>query len=241
MPPSQWVRMGQPVRCWAMAAAAKTFSSRALGPPVEPAIFMTPARCGGALDDGPGVVELVDAVLDVGHEEAGDLLGREAHAPVAVVVVALVVKARWSDDVDAAAPRDLGQQQHVAAAVGGHGIHDGAQAQGLGGRQLGHGLVHVGELEVREELDRPAAVDDEVLVGVDDAQLLGGDVAEDGAGEGHGSGSFQDAAIGRVGGADVGQWRPASSAACMTRATAPRTPAWSERSARRMGMMRSLG
>ena len=61
VPPSQWVRMGQPVRAWAMAAAAKTRSSRALGPPVEPAIFMTPGAVRRALDDGPAVVELVDA------------------------------------------------------------------------------------------------------------------------------------------------------------------------------------
>ena len=53
VPPSQWVRMGQPVWCWAMAAAAKTFSSRADGPPVEPAIFITPALCGVRLTMGP--------------------------------------------------------------------------------------------------------------------------------------------------------------------------------------------
>ena len=40
-------------RCCAMAAAAKMRSSRALGPPVEPAIFMTPARCGVRLTMGP--------------------------------------------------------------------------------------------------------------------------------------------------------------------------------------------
>ena len=141
---------------------------------------------GRALDDGRGVVELVDAVLDVGREEVRELVRGEAHRPVAVVVVALVVEPRRGDDVDAAAARDLGQEEHVAAAVGGHGIDDRAQAEGLGGRQLGDRLVHVGELEVGEELDRPTAVDDEVLVGVDDAELVGRDIAEDGSGEAHG-------------------------------------------------------
>ncbi len=50
-------------------------------------------------------------------------------------------------------------------------------------RQLGDGLVDIGQREVGEELDRAAAVDDEVVVGVDDAELVGCDVTEDGAGE----------------------------------------------------------
>ncbi len=191
----------------------------------------------GALDDGAVVVELVDALLDVGHEEIRHLLLGQPYRPVAVVVVALVVQARGGDDVDAAAARDLGEHEHVTTAVGGHGVDDGAQAQLLHRRQLGHGLLDVGQVEVREELDRPAAVDDEVLVGIDDAELLGRDVTEDGSGEGHGDSSGfglgQD-----EDGSDAGA---ASATVCMTRATAPRTPAWSERSARRMGMSRSLG
>ena len=145
------------------------------------------------------------------------------------------MQARGGDDVDAAAAGDLGQHEHVASAVGGHGIDHGAQAQGLDRGQLGDGLVHVGQLEVGEELDRPATMDDQVLMGVDDAELLGGDVAEDGAGEGHGE------LLGLGSGRDGHEAGAASATVCMTRATAPRTPAWSERSARRMGMIRSLG
>ena len=56
---------------------------------------------------------------------------------------------------------------------------------GLDRGQLGDGLVHVGQLEVGEQLDGTATVDDEMLVGVDDAQLVWADVPEDGSGEGH--------------------------------------------------------
>ena len=74
-----------------------------------------------------------------------------------------------------------------------------------------------------------------MVVGIDDAKLGGVDVAEDGSGKGHGA-SYS----GWVG-ASVEDAGAASATVCMTRATAPRTPAWSERSARRMGMTRSLG
>ena len=54
-----------------------------------------------------------------------------------------------------------------------------------GGRaELVDGLVHVGEQEVGRQLDHPAAVDDEVLVGVRHAEVGRRDVAEDGPDEG---------------------------------------------------------
>ena len=140
-PLSQWVRIGQPVRAWARAAAAKTRSSRGDGPAVGARDLHDAGTVRRPLHDGPAVVELVDAVLDVGHEEVGKLVGRQAYRPVAIVVVALMVEPRRSDDVDAAAARDLGQHEDVPAAVGGHGVDDRAQTQRLSRRKLGDGLV----------------------------------------------------------------------------------------------------
>ena len=102
-----------------------------------------------------------------------------------VVVVARVMGSRRCDDVDAAPARDLRQEQDVAAAISGHGVDDAAQAEGLRRGKLGDGLVDVVQLEVGKELDGASAVDDEVLVGIDDAQLVRADVSEDGAGKAH--------------------------------------------------------
>src|SRR4029453_9319415 len=60
----------------------------------------------------------VDAVLDVGDEQGGQLLGLEQLAPVALAVVAGVVQAGGGDDVDPGAAADLGQLDPLAAGGG---------------------------------------------------------------------------------------------------------------------------
>ena len=49
--------------------------------------------------------------------------------------------------------------------------------------------VDVGQQEVRRHLDRPAAVDDQVLVGIGDAHRSGLNLAQDRPDEGHRAGS----------------------------------------------------
>ncbi len=155
---------------------------------------------GGALDDGAAVVERVDALGDVRHQQPGDLLDREHLRPVALRVIALVVDPRGRHQVDAGSSAHLGEQQHVAPRVGGHGIDHGAKAEGLGWGQLGDRLVDVVQAEVGEQLHRPAPGDDEMLVSVGHAEVGSIDVAEDGAHEGHGGPPGAPAIKGLAGG-----------------------------------------
>src|SRR5581483_8008595 len=71
----------------------------------------------GPADERPDVVALVDPVFDVGDEEFGDLLGVVGPAPVAILVVALVVEPGRGDDVDLCSAADLGEETDVAAGV----------------------------------------------------------------------------------------------------------------------------
>ena len=153
VPPSQWVRIGHARARRGRPRPRRTPSPRPRVRPVGVAGDLDDAGAvGRPLDDRSGVVVGVDPVVDVGGEEGGDLVGGKEHAPVAVVVVALVVEPGGGDDVDAAAPADLGQLGDVAAAVGGHRVDDRAQAERLGRGQLGdRGLDRV-EAEVREQL-----------------------------------------------------------------------------------------
>ena len=174
----------------------------------------------GPLDGRAEVVVRVDPVVDVGGEASRQLLRRLDLAPPVVGVVARQVEARRRDDVDAAPPADLGQLADVAPGARGHGVDDGAEPKRTCRPKLGDRLVDVGEQEVRIQLDRPAAVDDEVLVGVGRAEILRFDVAEDRADEGHAA---------------------SSSRTLITTAAAPSTPAWSSSWAVRNSTVRPFG
>ena len=156
----------------------------------------------GPAHDRPGVVVGIDAFGHVGGEQVGELLDRDPMAPMRRAVVAIVVQPGRRDDLDAGPLRDVRELRGVAARVARHGIDHGAQPEtGRLGHLGGHRL-HVPEIELRLELDRPSPIDHQVLVGVGHAELLGRDVAEHGPDEGHrgdrlGSvGELQDRAVG---------------------------------------------
>ncbi len=90
----------------------------------------------------------------------------------------LVMKTRRGDDVHPGSQGQVSQLRRIATAVGRHRVDRGAESGGAGVVELAGQLVDVGEEEVRRHLDRPTAVDDEVLVRVGHAQLACIDVAE---------------------------------------------------------------
>ena len=141
------------------------------------------------VDDRARVVARVDAHLDIRHEQVRQLVLRRAQAPMRRAVELLVVKARGSHEVDVAPPRQLREHLRVAPAIGRHGVDRGPQAGFRGVAQLRAHAIHVRQEEVRRDLDRLPADDDEVLVGVGHAHVRRLDVPEDGPHERHGPGS----------------------------------------------------
>ena len=145
-----------------------------------------PGAMVGPPDDGARIVESIDPELDLGREQIGHGLdvdpvapmGR-AHrtarggVPVGATILMPVRRAR------------LGQLLDVAAGIARHRVDDGAQSERRRGPHLDRHPVDVGQVEVGRQQDRPAAVDDEVLVRVRDAQLRRVDVAEHGPDEAH--------------------------------------------------------
>ena len=161
------------------------------------------AVCGGHLDDArlvsrpvddrTRVVVGVDALGDVGDQQVGDLVDGVAGHPVRlgfqVDVFPVETGGRHHVQVGDSAV-DLGQLVQVAPAVGGAHVDDRAGGRPvLRGRDeaggLLHGLVDVRELVVGIDVDLTGADPDEVVVGVDHAETLRGDVSEDGANELH--------------------------------------------------------
>ena len=128
VPSSQWVRIGTPVRPWAIAAAANTrrrapraaLGARDLehaGPMLRPA------------DERPRVVVRVDAVVDVGDEQVGQLVHRDPLAPVRGAVVAVVMEASRRDDVDARPVARSASLPDIPPGVARHRIDDGPQPE----------------------------------------------------------------------------------------------------------------
>ncbi len=142
-----------------------------------------------APDDRSRVVVLVDPLDDVGHEPVGQLVHGDRHAPVIGRVPALVVEPGRRHDPDPATLGQLGQLAGVPARPAGHRVHGAAQPERRGVADLVGHRQHVRQVEVGLELDRPPAVDDEVLVGVRDPEVARDDVAEHGPDECHRSGS----------------------------------------------------
>ena len=142
-----------------------------------------------AADDRARIVELVDPVDDVEHEQVGEIVDADQVAPMRRTVEALVVEAGRGDDVDAGPPRELGELPGIASRIAGHRVHGGAQPEPGGLGHLDRHQVDVAEVEVGLQLDRTPAVDDEVLVGIGDAQVARVDVAEDRPDERHVPGS----------------------------------------------------
>ena len=140
---------------------------------------------GGPVDDRPGVVISVDALGDVGDEQVGQLLDCDPVAPVRWAVVPLVVEPGRGNDLDAGPARHLGELLDVPARVARHRVDDRPQPDRHRGLDLGRHPIDVAEIEVGVHLDRPPAVDDEMLVGVGDPELGRVDVAEDGSDERH--------------------------------------------------------
>src|SRR3954469_4856322 len=136
-------------------------------------------------DDGPAVVEGIDAGRDVGDEELTVLGRRQPVPPVPVVVVAGVMEPGRRDEVDTGPAADLGKGEHVPPGVGGHRIDDRSQPERDRVLQLLDSLADVVEPKVGIELDRLAAGDREVLVAVRGTELRGIDVAEDRPDERH--------------------------------------------------------
>jgi hypothetical protein len=139
----------------------------------------------GPADDRARIIVRVDAGRDVGREEVGELVHGDAMAPVRRAVVAIVVQAGRGDDVHARPAAQIGEHGGVAAGVAGHRVDGGRQPQVRSRRHLRGHRVDVGEVELGLHLDRPAAVDDEVLVGIGDAHVRRVDVAEDRPNERH--------------------------------------------------------
>ena len=88
-----------------------------------------------------------------------------AVAPMGRAVVAVVVQPGRGDDLDAGPPRDPGEHRGIPARVAGHGIDHRPQPEPDRVGHLGRHRLDVAEIEFRLEQDRPAAIDDEVLVG----------------------------------------------------------------------------
>jgi len=147
-----------------------------------------PGPDGGPPDDRPAVVALIDTVRDVGDEEVGELVFGRAQAPVRRSVEALVVEPGRGHDPDPAAARQLGKFRGVAAAVGRHRVDRGLETGRRRIAELGGQAVEVRQQEVRRQFDGTPAVDDEVLVGVRHAELIGVDVTEHCSDERHAPG-----------------------------------------------------
>ena len=143
----------------------------------------------GPPNDRPAAVVRVDPVLDVGDEPLGELVRGRGQAPVRWTVEPLVVQPGRRDKVNAGPARQLRQLCRVPPALDRHHVDRGAQARRVGIGQLLHEPVDVGQQEVRRQLDRAPAVDDQVLVGIGHPHRRGFDVAEDGPDERHGRGS----------------------------------------------------
>ena len=86
--------------------------------------------------------------------------------------------------MDAASSAQLGELDGVPAAIGGHRVDRRSQAGGLASR-TSTAIFPTSASRKSGELDRPTAVDHEMLVGIRDAKLGGRDVTEDGPGEAH--------------------------------------------------------
>ena len=76
VPPSQWVRIGTPVRRCAWAAASKTRPVAVGRAAVAPGDLDDPGPVRRPADDRSAVVVRVDAVGDVGDEQVGQLVDR---------------------------------------------------------------------------------------------------------------------------------------------------------------------
>ena len=97
-----------------------------------------------------------------------------------------------SDELDAGPPRQLGELGGIPAAIGRHRVDGRAEPGSRRVVQLESEAIDVGEEEVRVHLDRTAAIDHEVLVGVGDAEVGRLDVAEYGPNEAHGASGDTD-------------------------------------------------
>ena len=130
-----------------------------------------PGAMGRPLDDRPAVVVQVDAVGDVEDEQGRDLLDPEPGAPVGRTVVAVVVQAGRGDDVDPGpASRGRPASGHSGRRrTASHPRRRPGPSAVASPTSVDH-RVHVAEIEVRLHQDRPAAVDDDVLVRVGHAE-----------------------------------------------------------------------
>ena len=147
----------------------------------------------GALDERPHVVVGVDAFDDVGDEQVGDLGDRVLVDPglAPLQVDLLLVEASGLDDLQVRdAVDDVAQREYAASRRGRAHVDDGgARCEALGGIDEGGGLldrlVLIDEEVVGVDIDLSRTDADEVVVGVDDSEACGVDVAVDSADDSH--------------------------------------------------------
>ncbi len=84
-------------------------------------------------------------------------------------------------DVHSCFLRDLGKLEHVAPRIAGHGVDHRTAACRVEFGELLHPVLHRLQLEVGVVHRRHTGVNDEVLVGVADTEILGFNVAQHGA------------------------------------------------------------
>ena len=172
MPPSQWVWTGTPVRRWASGRAAEggQVAGRRAAVAAGDLDHAGPVR--GPPNDRPAAVVRVDPLLDVGDEPVGELALGRGEAPVRGTVEPLVMEPGGRDEMDARPARELGELRRVPPALDRHHVDRRPQPGRVGVVELLREPVDVGQEEVRRQLDRAPAVDDQVLVGVRHAHRL---------------------------------------------------------------------
>ena len=172
VPASQWVWIGTPVRRWAAAAARKIGRSRG----------GWAALAAGDLDDaGPDVGPRDDRArrsrarrsrLDVGRRTGPPARPRTRGGSSATARRTARGGGRSRRRAGRRVRRDSSASfaglRPQSAGIASIAVRRPAAAASRS--SVGH-AIDVGQEEVRRQLDRPAAVDDEVLVGVGDAQL----------------------------------------------------------------------
>src|SRR5690606_39846008 len=135
----------------------------------------------------PGVVEAVDAHLDVGGEQVRQRHRGEGESPRGGGVVLGRVQPRGGDHVHAGGAADLGQLRHVAARRTRHGIDHRPHPRLAAAPHLSRRVLRRWQEDVGESVLDQRMVDDQVLVQVGGAQVARVDVAEDGADRAHSS------------------------------------------------------
>ena len=147
-----------------------------------------------ALDERAHVVVSIDALDDVGYEQVGDLGDRVLVDPglAPFQVDLLLVEAGGLDDLQVRdAVDDIAQRKYAASRRSrAHVDNGGARCEALGGLNEEGGLldrlVLVDEKVVGVDIDLSRADANEVVVGIDDSEARGVDVAVDGADDSHG-------------------------------------------------------